>query len=105
MKVRVAAVPVMSGVPQAQGSVLDPVLFIILINHVFSALKCKIKVFADDIKLYLGFERSNVADGVHQCQEDIDKLVHTSESWGLLLNVEKCAVLRFAPRNSIVQTS
>ena len=108
MKVRVAGacsytVPVTSGVPQ--GSVLGPVLFIIFINHVVSSLRCKFKIFADDIKLYLGFERGNIADGVHQCQDDIDKLVRTSESWGLLLNVEKCAVLRFAPRNSIIQTS
>ena len=108
MKVRVAgacsySVPGTSGVPQ--GSVLGPVLFIIFINHVVSALNCKFKVFADDIKLYLGFGRSNIVDGVHQCQEYIDKLVHTSESWGLLLNVEKCAVLRFAPRNSVIQTS
>ena len=52
-------------------------------------------------KLYLGFERSNAADGVHQCQEDVDKLVHTSKSRGLLINVEKCAVLRFAHRNML----
>ena len=62
-----------------------PVLFIIFIDHVISALECKFKILTDDIKLYLGFERSNAADGVHQCQEDVDKLVHTSESRGLFV--------------------
>ena len=32
-----------------------PVLFLLYINHVVSELTCNVKIFADDIKIYLGY--------------------------------------------------
>ena len=105
MSVRVAskvsrAVPVLSGVPQ--GSCLGPVLFIIYINHVANQISCSYKIFADDIKLYFSFHRSDINSSVSSMQRDIDKLVSTGASWGLNMNSSKCVCLRFAPRS--VQT-
>ena len=39
-----------SGIPQ--GSVLGPILFLIFINDLPKVIKCLIKLFADDAKLY-----------------------------------------------------
>ena len=88
---------VSSGVPQ--GSVLGPLLFLIYINHVASKLKCSFKIFADDLKIYASVDRSHpLAQDEYesQVQSDIDMLYNTSESWGLHINGDKCAVLRFS---------
>ena len=104
MRVKVAgvfseSVAVTSGVPQ--GSVLGPLLFLIYINFVVSDLSCYFKIFADDIKLYLAFD--SVEDqAILSHQENINKLVNKSCSWGLNMNQDKCVVMRFAPRNSPV---
>ena len=89
---------VTSGVPQ--GSVLGPLLFLIYINHVASKLKCKFKIFADDLKIYASIDRQRytLTQDAYETlvQEDIDTLYNTSESWGLHMNSDKCAVLRFS---------
>ena len=102
MKVRVAGqhsrpTSVESGVPQ--GSVLGPVLFLLYINHVVSELSCSCKIFADDIKIYLGFPVSDEAVASNLLQRNVDMLVMTSASWNLSINSSKCAVVRFSHRN------
>ena len=87
---------VYSGVPQ--GSVLGPQLFLIYVNHVVSGLSCRYKIFADDIKLYLSSMPQTNERGITDLQSDIDLLVNTAASWGLNMNVSKCACLRFGPR-------
>ena len=87
--------PVLSGVPQ--GSVLGPVLFLIYINHIASALLCNYKIFADDLKIYMCLTKSN-QDVPARIQADIACLHATAESWGLKMNTAKCAVLRFQRR-------
>jgi hypothetical protein len=85
-----------SGVPQ--GSVLGPLLFLIYVNFLPSALLCRCKIFADDLKLYLRVSHDslfNMALDVSRCQRDIDEICSVSDSWGLKLNAEKCVVLRF----------
>ena len=101
MKVRVSgslshSESVRSGVPQ--GSVLGPLLFLLYVNHVVSMLSCNFKIFADDIKLYLSFDSNNSSLGVQVAQNDIDILVNTSSSWGLMMNAAKCVCIRFSPR-------
>ena len=89
---------VISGVPQ--GSVLGPMLFLIYINSVASDLTCQYKVFADDLKIYACTnQHQNSATSLvmtHSIQQDISLLAATSLSWGLKLNVKKCAVLHFS---------
>ena len=88
--------PVTSGVPQ--GSVLGPVLFLIYINHVVAGLTCQYKLFADDIKLYLSFDITDLEAGISSGQRNIDLLINTSEAWGLSMNVAKCVCVRFSRR-------
>ena len=88
---------VTSGVPQ--GSVLGPVLFLIYVNHVVHRLSCGYKIFADDIKLYLSSVPDAPSVGSGALQQDIDVLVATSASWGLVMNIDKCVCLRFGPRS------
>ena len=82
---------VLSGVPQ--GSVLGPVLFLIFINDVssISVGESKVKLFADDIKLYSSFnvDVSNCGD----LQQSIDLLSSWAKSWQLRINISKCSVL------------
>lgn len=42
--------PVISGVPQ--GSILGPLLFSVYLNDIANFVRCKIKLFADDVTLY-----------------------------------------------------
>ena len=76
------SVPVVSGIPQ--GSALGPVLFLIYVNDVVRDISCPVKMFADDIKLYMLFDATNLNSGISSIQENIDKLVRTSEAWGSL---------------------
>ena len=88
--------PVTSGVPQ--GSVLGPTLFLIYINHISSFLVSNIKLFADDLKLYLLIRPLNI-NTVLQCvstvQKDIDTLVAVAESWDLKINANKTKFISF----------
>ena len=89
---------VTSGVPQ--GSVLGPLLFLVYINHIASKFKCRFKIFADDLKMYASVNNRGCTLSLDefeaQVQADINTLCTTSESWGLHINTDKCAVLRFS---------
>ena len=92
---------VLSGVPQ--GSVLGPLLFLIYINHIGAELSCSYKIFADDLKLYACVGKREMSldsqVGTGEMQADIDRLYKTSISWGLNINRDKCAVLRFSRKS------
>ena len=88
---------VLSGVPQ--GSVLGPVLFLLFINHIAVNLTCKYKIFADDLKIYTCVDPCDTSGkqaAGFQC--DVKRLHETAESWGLKMNLRKCAVLSFRRR-------
>ena len=97
---------VLSGMPQ--GSVLGPLLFLVYINSVDSAL-CQYKIFADDLKIYTCVKRNRLSEMsviTYQCvQDDINTLHDTALSWGFHMNVSKCAVLRFCGRRDDTATS
>jgi hypothetical protein len=86
---------VTSGVPQ--GSVLGPILFIYYINDMLGQVDSKVKVFADDTKVY-----SNVNQDMESKQElqDItDRLVEWNEKWMLQFNIKKCKILHLGKNN------
>ena len=85
---------VRSGVPQ--GSILGPVLFLIYINHIASHLLCQYKIFADDLKIFMCISSSET--DTQSFQTDINQLYSTAASWGLSMNLKKCAAIRFQRR-------
>jgi hypothetical protein len=81
---------VISGVPQ--GSVLGPVLFLVFINDidVICHGRSRIKLFADDLKIYNIVDISNPTATL---QLSLDQLVNWSADWQLPINIKKCSVL------------
>jgi hypothetical protein len=81
-------VPVTSGVPQ--GSVLAPILFIIYANDIPSLIRCKITLFADDIKLWTHIR---TVEDCKLLQKDLDALHEWSLANKLPFNTSKCKML------------
>jgi len=88
--------PVISGVPQ--GSVLWPVLFIIYVNDICSLAPAdvRIKLFADDTKLYSIFNDVIVVtpDTLQSC---LTAIIEWPDHWQLKLSPSKCSVLHVSP--------
>ena len=82
---------VLSGVPQ--GSVLGPLLFILFVNDLPDIVNGKVKMYADDTKLYDNQRNSG------SLQEDLDKLEKWSRKWLLRFNELKCKVMHFGKGN------
>ena len=55
-------------------------------------------MFADDLKLYLSFNKRDALYAVDQGQSNIDQLVRAGEAWGLKMNASKCVCIRFSRR-------
>ena len=85
---------VTSGVPQ--GSVLGPILFLVYANEIPSLLKSRVKMFADDIKIYSTLQDSQ--DPL-RLQEDLNVLSDWSKDWLLKLNPGKCKVMHCGTDN------
>ena len=88
--------PVISGVPQ--GSVLGPTLFLIYIKHISATLVSNVKLFADDLKLYILIKPQNLSTalgGISTIQRDIDSLIEVAESWDLKINADKTKLVSF----------
>ena len=84
-------VNLLSGV--VQGSGVGPLTFLIYINELINILDnhgITIKVFADDVKVYL--EITNDVD-ISQLQCALDSLQRWADQWQLAISVNKCCVL------------
>ena len=79
---------VTSGV--SQGSVLEPLLFVLYINDIAEIIKCQLGIFADDTKIYSVIK--SLCDVVN-LQEDLDRMQDWSRLWLLNLNSEKLCIL------------
>ena len=86
--------PVLSGVPQ--GSILGPLLFLIFVNDIPSAVRqSSIYLYADDTKCLMNVCSS--AD-CRLLQNDIFHLSSWSKKWNLYFNGNKCVLLRFCSK-------
>ena len=80
------------GVPQ--GSILGPLLFVIYINDLPTALtKCKISMYADDTVIYCSDHKS--ATIMETLQTDLDNVVKWMEDGRLILNKSKTKCMLF----------
>ena len=78
----------MSGVPQ--GSVLGPLLFLLYINDLPSAVLSDAYLFADDTKL---FRQINSKNDQLVLQQDLVSLSSWSREWLLEFNLDKCKMV------------
>ena len=70
-----------SGVPQ--GTVLDPLLFLIFINDLPDNLNSSAKLFVDDCLLY---REVNTTSDTYKLQEDLDMLQEWESKWQIAFN-------------------
>lgn len=87
------SIRVTSGVPQ--GSVLGPLLFVVYINDIDSYVSSHLIKFADDVRLFLPVDPSQIAP--LQC--DLNRISEWCSAWLLELNVSKCACLHIGYNN------
>ena len=85
---------VISGVPQ--GSVLGPLLFIVYVNELPDFISNKMKMYADDTKLY---GPATKQDEVESMQKDINTLTDWSKDWLLKFNIDKCKIMHCGIQN------
>ena len=85
---------VTSGVPQ--GSVLGPLLFLIYVNDMPDVIRCPIKIFADDAKIY---RQVTLDAGIEDLQSDIDAVIMWSDKWQMPFSESKCKSLHIGNKN------
>ena len=85
-----------SGVPQ--GSVLEPLAFVIFINDLDDCIKqlTIVNKFADDTKLGHRIESDQDRETLQRC---IDNLLTCAEDWCMEFNVKKCKVMHIGRKN------
>ena len=86
---------VLSGVPQ--GSVIGPILFLVYIDDLKDGVTGNILKFADDTKL---FRKTKEIGDKQKLQDDIAKLVRSSEKWQMLFHFGQCKCLHTGPGNT-----
>ena len=80
--------PVLSSVPQ--GTVLGPILFLLFINDLPSAVSSSVKLFADDSVLYRHTESSADHD---KLQQDLFQLEEWAAMWQMNFAPSKCYIM------------
>ena len=83
---------IISGVPQ--GSILGPLLFLLYINDLPEAIKSKIFMFADDLKMLANPLEKEIVEN------DLKYLEFWENTWLLKFNTAKCKVLHFDMNNN-----
>jgi hypothetical protein len=82
---------VASGVPQ--GTVLDPLLFLLFINDLPSVVKSQVRLFADDCLIYRPIMDSR---DQYLLDQDLAALSQWADTWGMKYNPQKCFIMTIA---------
>ena len=78
-----------------QGSIIGPLLFILLINNITEGITSQVKLIADDTKLFRPVAKQ---EDVTILQSNINMLNRNLESLGLSFNAKKCKTLWIGPK-------
>ena len=90
---------VTSGVPQ--GSILGPLLFLLYENHLSDSVSnSNNATFADDTKIFRTI--NNISDAL-SLQEDLTTFEENSSKVNLILNAQKCKVLRITRKHQKIE--
>ena len=73
-----------------QGSVFEPLLFLLYINDLLQDIQSQVKLFADDTAVYLTVHSN---EDVNMLQADLDTLLEWERTWDMEFNPSKCQVL------------
>lgn len=84
-----------------QGSHCGPILFSLFVNEIINCIDIDSCMYADDLK---ASSEINSDDDCINLQKNIDKIVEFSRNNGLVLNVDKCAIMTFTKRTSTAIT-
>ena len=88
-----------SGVPQ--GSILGPLLFLLYENHLSESVgNSSIATFADETKIFKTVD--NVSDA-SSLQEDLTNFEENSSKVNLILNAQKCKVMRITRKQHKIE--
>ena len=89
---------VTSGVPQ--GTALGPLLFLIYINDLASAIQhSSIRLFADDCVLFKAIRSASDCQGL---QEDLNNVQNWCAKWQLRLNPSKCKPMNVTNKRNTI---
>ena len=87
---------VKSGVPQ--GTVLGPILFLILINDIDQEVSSKVSLFADDTRVMGPIKHE---EDVEHLQKDLDKIYEWQYNNNMIFNGKKFEMLRYGKNSDI----
>ena len=87
--------PVVPGVPQ--GTVLGPLLFLLIINDITADIKSEIRLFADDCVCYREIKDK---EDILKLQGDIDRLGNWARKWGMRFQPVKCNMMQLKRKHS-----
>ena len=83
-----------------QGTVLGPLLFLMHINDLTSAVTSQVRLFADDCLMYHPIR--SIADQF-ELQRDLSALERWGDAWGMRFNASKCLIMQIHRSRSPLQ--
>jgi hypothetical protein len=83
------SVKVKSGVPQ--GTVLEPLMFLLYINDIRENIGSSVRLFDDDSLIYMAVSSRN---DCQRLQDDLTTMVNWSKKWQMIFNYSRCGLTR-----------